>query len=154
MALRRAAAIASMVVALSATTASAAVLKVTVTPRTVHRNQTYTITISGRYSERLAHASSNLHTTPYLLAFIQYTGAACQRTATAEYALPIADWSWLFYPQRAQPRLQFKRVFYEQAQTRFGARRVCAYLYPTSISPQTKARPIARAGVPFREAKR
>jgi hypothetical protein len=125
--------------------ATAATLAVTVKPTVVHRNQTYPITITGRYD------MATLHTTPHLFAFIQYSSAACRPTATAEYALPVREWNWVFYPQQAEHRSPFKRVFYETARTRFGGRRVCAYLYPQQVTPKTTIKPIARAGAPYTE---
>lgn len=131
--------------AASAPTASAATLKVVVDPTTVHRNQTYVITITGHYRHRADPG------TPHLLAFIQYSGTVCRATATAEYGLPVGEWSWLFYPQRAESHAHFKNVFYEQAHTRYGNRRICAYLYATAVEPETSAKPVVRAGAPYRE---
>jgi hypothetical protein len=126
---------------------AAATMKVTVEPTTVHRNETYTITITGRVRVRRDGE------TPHLLAFIQYTGAHCRRTATAEYGLPSSEWSWLFYPQRAEQGPRFKLVFYKRARTRFGERRVCAYLYRGTVTPATTGKPLVRAGAPFREVR-
>lgn len=131
----------------AASAASAALLKVTVEPTTVHRNQTYEITITGRYKHRGQHGPS------YLLAFVQYTGAVCRSTATAEYNLPVSEWSWLVYPEQAQYHHRFKDVFYEQARTRYGDRRICAYLYTQSITPQSTTKPVVRAGAPYSEVK-
>lgn len=148
MSLSRGAAITCAALAVAATPASAATLAVSVKPTTVHRNQTYAITITGHYRRRRPHH------TPHLLAFIQYTGAACRSSATAEYRLPMTEWSWLFVPpQRAETSRRFKEVVYERARTRFGNRRVCAYLYATRITPQTTDQPLARAGAAFREIK-
>ena len=127
----------------SAPTAGAASLSVTVTPTTVHPNSSYTITIRGHYDMQA------VHTTPSLLAFIQYTGEPCQRTATAEYALPTDEWNWVFYPQHSEHHPSFKGLFYELARTRLGQRRVCAYLYPSQTNPQTSAKPLVRAGAEY-----
>jgi hypothetical protein len=137
-------AIACAALAASAQIASAATLKVTVAPTTIHRNQTYTITITGHYRHRSDR-------TPHLLAFVQYSASVCRGTATAEYQLPIGEWNWLFYPQRAETHADFKNTYYEQAHTRYGNRRICAYLYASSVQPQTSAKPVVRAGAPFRE---
>jgi hypothetical protein len=132
--------------AASAAAAQAASLTVTVAPAVIHQNATYTIAIAGRYDKR------QLHTTPSLLAFIQYTGSSCRATATAEYALPASEWSWVYWPnpQRAQSRPTFRLVSYERARTRFGQRRVCAYLYPRSIAPDSTTKPLAIASAGFR----
>ncbi|HZU49741.1 MAG TPA: hypothetical protein VFA16_21175, partial [Mycobacterium sp.] len=106
-----------------------------------------TVTITGH--DRLPSRGE----TPHLLAFIQYSGAHCRRTATAEYGLPSSEWSWLFYPQRAEPHSPFRLVLYKRARTRFGERRVCAYLYRTAVTPATTAKPLVRAGAPFREVR-
>jgi len=131
--------------AVYAPAAAAATMKVTVDPTVVHRHQTYAITISGRYHSRYQRG------TPYLLAFIQYSGSLCWPTATAEYSLPVSDWSWLTYPQHAVTHTSFKDVYYEQARTRYGNRRICAYLYAAKVTPQTTAKPILRAGAPYSE---
>lgn len=133
--------------AASAATAAAARLSVTVAPTTVHPNGTYTITIAGRYPTR------SLQTTPSLLAFIQYTGSACRRTATAEYALPTREWNWVFYPQRSERHTPFRVVFHEQARTRFGERRVCAYLYPRAIVPASTDKPLVIASAAYQDVK-
>lgn len=147
MSVKRGVAITCAALAVSAPAAAAATLKATVDPTAVHQNQTYAITISGHYYSRYQRGPS------YLLAFIQYSGNLCRSTATAEYGLPVSEWSWLFYPQRAVNHTSFTHVFYEQARTRYGNRRVCAYLYPTSVNPQTTEKPIVRAGAPYSEAK-
>lgn len=129
--------------------AEAASLRVTVAPATVRQNETYAIKIAGRYDKR------GLHTTPTLLAFIQYTDRACRTTATAEYALPASEWSWVFWPhpQRAESRSTFSLSSYERAQTRFGNRRVCAYLYPRTIAPNSTGKPLAVASAGFLETR-
>ena len=125
--------------------AEAASLTVTVSPVTVHQNQTYAITIAGRFNRRA--------TTPSLLAFIQYSGSACRASAIAEYALPTSEWSWVFYPQRSEPRSPFSAVFHKQTRSRFGLRRVCAYLYARKITPSSTDKPIAVASAGFRNVK-
>lgn len=147
MSLKAGVAITCAALAASAPAAAAATLTVTVDPTVVHKNQTYAITISGRYHSRYQRG------TPYLLAFIQYSGSPCWPTATAEYSLPVSEWSWLIYPQLAITHTNFKRVYYEQARTRYGNRRICAYLYSTSVTPQTTEKPIVRAGAPYSEVK-
>ena len=141
------AAVALVVAVPSAATAEAALLTVTVAPTTVHQNETYAITIAGRYSKR------SLRTTPSLLAFIQYTGSACRSSATSEYALPTNEWSWVFYPQRSEPRSPFSAVFDKLARTRFGERRVCAYLYPRKVTPSSTDKPLAVASAGFRDVR-
>ncbi|HEY2653106.1 MAG TPA: hypothetical protein VGI50_14360 [Solirubrobacteraceae bacterium] len=141
------AAAALIMAAASAATAEAATLSVAVSPATVHQNETYAITIAGRYNKR------SLHTTPRLLAFIEYTGNACRSSAMAEYALPTSKWSWVFYPQRAERSSPFSVVIYERARTRFGARRVCAYLYARKVTPTSTDKPLAVASAGYRDVK-
>jgi hypothetical protein len=130
----------------TAAASTAATLTVTVKPTEVKPGQTYSITITGRYDKR------RLHTTPYLLAFLQYSPAACKPTATAEYALPGAEWGWVTVPhQRAEQHSPFKLTTYWAAKGRIGRRRACAYLYATKITPQTRKRPIAVASAGFRK---
>jgi hypothetical protein len=138
-------------VAAGAAAAEAASLRVTVAPATVRQNETYAIHIAGRFDRRRL-----LHGTPALLAFIQYTGRPCRATATAEYALPTSEWSWVFWPhpQRPESRSSFNLAAYERARTRFGGRRVCAYLYARSIAPTSTSQPLAIASAGFREVKR
>lgn len=147
MSLRVGVAITCAALAVSAPVAAGATLKVTVDPTVVHQNQTYAITISGRYYSRYQRG------TPYLLAFIQYSGNPCWPTATAEYKLPVSEWSWLIWPQRAVTHRTFKQVYYETARTRYGNRRICAYLYATSVTPGSTEKPIVRAGAPYSEVK-
>jgi hypothetical protein len=141
------AAAALVVAAPSAATAEAARLSVTVAPATVHQNETYAITIAGRYSKR------SLHTAPRLLAFIQYSGNPCQPSAMAEYALPTSKWSWVFYPQRSERSSPFSVVIYERARSRFGARRACTYLYARKVTPTSTDKPLAVASAGFRNVK-
>src|SRR5579872_6403793 len=93
--------------AASAPAATTASLTVSVSPTTAHRGGTYTITITGRYRAKASHTRYRIpparrHEIPYLLAFIQYSGTPCRKTATAEYSLPTRYWSWVFFPQRAE----------------------------------------------------
>jgi hypothetical protein len=132
----------------SAARVDEASLSISVVPVSVHPGGRYEVTIAGRYNRRV------IRTTPYLLAFIQYSGGACRRTASAEYRLPSARWSWDFYPPAAEPASRFTRVAHWTAQTRLGTRRVCAYLYAEKISPQTGLLPLATASATFRNVRR
>lgn len=127
--------------------ATAASLNVAVSPAVLHPGVRYVVTVTGRYS-RGARTKP-----PYLLAFIQYSGQACRPAATAEYALPGADWSWDIYPQ-AETSSPFKSVAYWKAGPSLGSRRVCAYLYANAVTPSTTASPLARAGLAFRNTRR
>lgn len=131
---------------LAAPAAAAASLRVRVGPAKVHPGQTYKITVTGRFTK-------HRRTRPYLLVFIQYGGAACKRSGTAEYALPARYWSWDVFP-RSERRSPFKHISYWKATGRLGARRVCAYLYPKRISSVSKLRPLARASARFRDLRR
>ncbi len=130
----------------TASTASAASLAVSVTPSSVRPAKTYKVTVTGRYEPRRG-------TTPYLLVFIQYSGAACRYSGPAEYALPARYWSWDIYPE-FEHRSPFRHTQYWKATGLVGARRVCAYLYAQKISSVSTARPVARAGAAFRVAPR
>jgi hypothetical protein len=123
----------------------AARLNVAVSPAAVHPHQAYTITITGSYGLVASGA-------PYMLAFIQYSAASCKRTATAEYRLPGREWDWVFgqVHQQTEVRSPFKAVSYWNAGVRVGSRQVCAYLYASAISPQSKDKPIATATASFR----
>jgi hypothetical protein len=123
--------------------ARAASMNVSVAPLTVHPGVAYTVTITGRY-DKWAHPRP-----PYLLAFIQYSANLCKRTATAEYALPSKEWSWDFYPERAEAASPFKSVSHWTAGPRLGTRRVCAYLYAKQISPTSADKPLASASASF-----
>jgi hypothetical protein len=132
----------------SAAGAGHASLGITVAPVSLHPGRRYEVTITGSYDRRF------IHTTPYLLAFIQYSGGACRPTATGEYSLPSAQWSWDFFPPALEPASRFTRSARWTAQTRLGTRRVCAYLYAQKISAQSNVRPLATASATYRNVKR
>jgi hypothetical protein len=121
--------------------AMGASLSVRVSPAKLHPGTRYSVTITGSYDRRPK--------APYLLAFIQYTGAACRATANGEYDLPTSEWAWAIYPQIAEPRSPFKAVSYWKAGSHLGNRRVCAYLYAKPVTPSTTASPLLRASVAF-----
>lgn len=133
---------------LTATDAVAASLRVKVSPVSLHPGTRYAVTITGSYERNTA-----AHP-PYLLAFIQYGGAACKSTATAEYALPTSRWSWELYPQRAEIASPFKTVAYWKAGSMLGGRWICAYLYASPVSPATTAKPLVLASARFSNARR
>jgi hypothetical protein len=128
--------------------AAAASLSVKVSPASLHPGLRYAVTITGSYT-RPSGARP-----PYLLAFIQYGGSACESSATGEYALPTSRWTWVFYPQRAEPNARFKDVSDWKAGSRLGTRWVCAYLYTRPVTPATRARPLLRASASFTNARR
>lgn len=132
--------------AMPAADAMGATLSVGVSPAKLHPGTRYVVTITGRYNRRPK--------APYLLAFIQYAGAACQPTATAEYKLPTSEWTWAIYPQIAEPRSPFKAVSYWKAGSNLGSRRLCAYLYAAPVTPSSTARPLVLAGVGFSDTRR
>lgn len=132
----------------AAADAAATSLTVTVSPTTLHPGVHYRVTIAGSYTER-SHAKP-----PYLLAFIQYSGKPCQRSATAEYTLPASEWDWEIFPQQAETHPTFKDVAYWKAGSRLGTRHLCAYLYASEVTPSTKAQPLARASTSFSNSKR
>jgi hypothetical protein len=138
-----------LVAASGASAAPGPQLRVVVGPAAVHPHQAYTITITGSYGLVASGA-------PYMLAFIQYSPAACKGTATAEYRLPGREWDWAFGQVHQQEEVlsPFKAVAYWTSGVRLGGRQVCAYLYATKISPQSTADPIASASAYFRNVKR
>jgi hypothetical protein len=130
--------------AIAAATALAATatpsLKIKV-PARVRPKETYKIVLSVTY------AKSTLHTTPYLVSYLQFNGAPCKPTAGAEHALGggvAADFIGKV------PNSPFVRTDRWRAGTLTGARRVCAYLYPRRVSQRTKAKPLLSAGRLFR----
>jgi hypothetical protein len=130
------------------TEALAASLRITVSPARVHPGDHYTVTITGSYTRRRHQPA------PYLLAFIQYQPGKCQSSATGEYSLPKADWSWDFYPPGTVAASRFRRVVHWTARSRLGKRHVCAYLYANKISPGSTARPTVSASATFVDLKR
>jgi hypothetical protein len=131
-----------------AANAAAASLSVKVSPARLRPGVRYAVTITGSYTR------PSRTPPPSLLAFIQYGGTACQSSATAEYALPISRWTWVFYPQRAETASRFKSVTYWKAGARLGTRWICAYLYAKPVSPATTARPLLRASASFSNSRR
>jgi hypothetical protein len=140
--------------AATAGAATAPTLRVKVVPRTVHPGQTYAITITGSYDK------ATIRTVPYLLAFIDYTGGACQRTVGAEFTLPAADLSSDFFSlhpkkggllERGSP---FTRVDHWSARSTFGSRRVCAYLYRHKVPVTSTSAPLVMASAMFKNVKR
>ncbi len=130
-----------------AATGAPASLKISV-PATVRPGQHYTIKITGSYDK------TAVPTVPYLLAFIQYTRAACKPTAKAEHALPTASWSWDFYPPTIgllEPSPAFTRTDTWIAHSFTGTRHVCAYLYPKKVSLKNSATPIATTSARYRD---
>ncbi len=134
--------------AFGAADAVAASLSVKVSPASLRPGMRYVVTITGRDTP------PSRSRPPYLLAFIQYGGTACEPSATAEYALPTSRWTWVFYPQRAETTSSFRSVTDWRAGSRLGTRWVCAYLYAKSVTPSTTARPLLRASAAFRNARR
>jgi hypothetical protein len=121
-------------------------LSVKVVPSTVHPGTHYAVTITGIYDKHaVAHA-------PYLLAFIQYTGKRCRRTATAEYRLPGSEWDW-DYRQHAEHTSPFTVVTHWTAGPSLGIRHVCAYLYADRVSPSSHAKPLLRVSASFRNSR-
>ncbi|HLY47925.1 MAG TPA: hypothetical protein VKR21_01910 [Solirubrobacteraceae bacterium] len=127
---------------IGAANASAVSLAVRVAPSTVHPGERYTVTIAGSYARR------TLSRSPYLLAFIQYSGHRCRSTAPAEYRLPQSEWDW-DYRQHAQASSPFRVPVSWKAGRALGPRRVCAYLYARQISPASTTRPLVRASASF-----
>jgi hypothetical protein len=148
-----AAAVAACGSAAAARAATRPTLSVKVVPQTVHPGQKYTITITGSFDK------TQIRTTPYLLAFIDYTGSACRPTVGAEFALPPADLSSDFFPMH--PRRggilepgPFKRTDHWKAGAFLGSRRVCAYLYRQRVPVTSKAAPLVTASATFKDVKR
>jgi hypothetical protein len=125
-----------------AVTVPTASVTVAVSPAVVHRDQVYTVKITTTYTKRVVTGSA------YLVAFLQYSGAACKANARAEHALPPQMWSLDFAGKVRGSR--FTRVDSWRATGITGTRRACAYLYPEKVSPTSGVRPIAVASAAFR----
>jgi hypothetical protein len=118
---------------LAATTPPSLKIKV---PAKVRPKQGYKIVITVTYDK------TSLHTTPYLLSYLQFTGAACKSTAGAEFALGNEVFTDYIGSVPGSP---FVRTDNWRAGTLTGGRRVCAYLYPKRVSRRTRSKPLLRA---------
>jgi hypothetical protein len=136
--------------------AASPTLKVKVAPATVHPGEQYKITITGTYDKRA------IHTIPYLLAVIQYTGGPCKPTVGAEFALPPADWLSDFYPLHPrrggilEPSPSFSRIdqwHVRRVRPSLGGRHVCAYLYSKHVPVTSTAKPLVKTSTTFRAVK-
>jgi hypothetical protein len=131
-------------------------LKIKVVPATVHPGEQYKITITGTY-DKLA-----IHTIPYLLAVIQYSGGACKPTVGGEFALPRANWLSDFYPLHPrrggilEPNPSFSRIdqwHVRRVRPSLGSRHVCAYLYSQHVPVTSTAKPLVKTSTTFRAVK-
>lgn len=115
-------------------------------PSTVQPGESYRITISGSYDQKV------VKTHPYLIAFIQYSASACKPTAKAEAALPARIRSWDFGPQEGilVPSSFSRWDSWTASKQRLGTRRVCAYLYSARISLRSNTTPLVTASATFR----
>lgn len=105
-------------------------------PATVRPNQRYKIVLTVTYDK------TSLHTTPYVVSYLQFTGAACKSTAGAEFALGNDVFGDYIGNVSGSP---FVRTDNWKAGTLTGGRRVCAYLYPKRVSQKTKSKPLLTA---------
>jgi hypothetical protein len=110
-------------------------------PATVRPNQRYKIVLTVTYNK------TSLPTTPYLVSYLQFTGAACKSTAGSEFGLGNEVFSDYIGSVPGSP---FVRTDNWKAGTLTGGRRVCAYLYPKRVSRKTKSKPLLAAGKYFR----
>lgn len=133
--------VALVAVAAIAPSVSAATLRVRVPTRTVAPADTFTITLSGRYQQ------SELQGDAYLVSAFQYDSRACQPTGATENALSDSG----FFFSGNVPTSPFVRAVTFTAGIP-APRRVCAYLYPTTVTPSDHVDPIATANGFFRVA--
>ena len=140
--LSRRAAVSSLVglcFAAGASAATAASLYVTETPKTTHSGGTYHVTVSGSYRGRELTGSA------FLLGVIQYDGRPCLKTGKAE--AKRTGFTFFLHETLASSPFMVRASF--TAGTRSGQRKVCAYLYPRSVSPTDNVQPLAHAGAGF-----
>jgi hypothetical protein len=128
--------------AAGASTAAAASLHVSETPKTAHSGGTYRVTVSGRYRARELTGSA------FLLGVIQYDGRPCLKTGKAE--AKRTGFTFFLHETLASSPFKVKASFTTGSQK--GQRRVCAYLYPRSVSPSDNVKPLAHAGAAFKVA--
>jgi hypothetical protein len=130
----------------AATSAAALAAKVTIgVPGTIHTHKLFSVTLKGSFHK------SELHGTAYLVAFFQYSSKGCQPTARAEYSLPTSEITYEFSGGEAHS--PFSRTDRWKAGLYTGSERVCAYLYPKTVSPSSNVNPIATASKLFHASK-
>ena len=131
--------------------ALAASLRISVTPRTIHKGDDYTVKVTGSYKQ------SELTGRAYLISVLQFTAKPCKATAQLENPavsnLPV---QFYFAPKSAPQKVgifltksPFTRIDSFSA-GKTGPRRVCAYLYPKFISASDTTAPIATASAKYR----
>jgi hypothetical protein len=137
----------ALAIALCAATATGALAaKVTVgVPGTVHTHKVFSVTLKGSFHK------SELHGKAYLVAFFQYSSSACQATAKAERVLPGVGTTLDF--AGSESHSPFSRTDRWKAGLYTGSERVCAYLYPKTVSPLSNVNPIATASKLFHASK-
>jgi hypothetical protein len=110
-------------------------------PAKVRPNQRYQIVIRVTYNPRSMRK-------PYLVSFLQFSGAACQATAGAEFALG----SKVVYDDYVGtiPAPRFTRTDNWRAGTLTGDRQVCAYLYRRRVSQRKASTPLVSTSRFFR----
>jgi hypothetical protein len=142
--------------------ASAAKLKIAITPTKLHATQIhtkddYSITVSGSFRKTELTGRS-----AFLISVLQFSPKPCQVSAQAENAAIVkGDIQGQFYfapkhkPQNVGifvKKSPFTRTdLFVAGQA--SMRRVCAYLYPTFIKATATTKPIARASAKYRVLK-
>jgi hypothetical protein len=129
----------------TAASAGAAGLKVNV-PAHLHKGQTYTIKVKGRYKPNEVAGKA------YLISLIQFSAAPCKATAQLENQQVSSNLLQFYF---APPRRSQKVGIFEKSSpftrldgftaARVGPRHVCAYLYPKFIGSADITAPIATA---------
>jgi hypothetical protein len=124
--------------AAAATTPPTVAIKV---PAKVHHGEHFTIKITVTYDKQ------SFTTTPYLVAYVQFTNRPCQPTAKAEHALPTLLRTLDFAGKITSS--PFVRTD-DWKGGGAGNRRVCTWLYPKPVTPQSSAKPTLTANKSYR----
>jgi hypothetical protein len=130
----------------TAATTTAPTLKVAVKPNPVHPGQTYTITTTGSYDQKA------ITTIPWVITYVQYSGAACQPTTGSEHALSASLWSVGFRGRERRSPFTINdpwRVQPAKDNPYLGTRRACVYLYRQWVPLTSTAKPLVRASAAY-----
>lgn len=119
--------------------ASAASLKVSVTPKSVHKGRPMQITITGAYRR------NELKGKPFLVSFFQFNKKPCKADAGKEYSSYGPP-----YFHSTVSRSPFKHADkFSHGVREPGPVRVCAYLYAQVIMPLSPVKPLVTATKQF-----
>jgi hypothetical protein len=140
--IKRAGALALLWAVAPAGAATAATLNLTVPTHDVKHGQSFSISASGSFKR------AELKGKAFLMLAFQYDSRTCQPTAQAEFGRH--DTYFFFHKTIASS--PFTRSSSWTAGSP-GARRICAYLYPKSVTPADKLAPLVRTSGFFRVVK-